>query len=116
MRKTMMLFLVVFVYPFMAHAGVLSSLTGFLEGKAIEVVIAAITAIAGIIWAGGKVWTKFFKEAVDVPLAYKKAKDPKSPGGSDVVESEKNNIITQIEEATKAGVDAFSTLKKKNGK
>lgn len=95
------------------YAGILGSLKGFMTEKAVEAIIAGIVAIVGVFWAGAKLWGVFFREAVDIPYAVKKARSPDSPGGKDITSEEAQDIGKEIAEAAQAGVAAYQGMKKK---
>lgn len=97
----------------MAYAGPFGAMKNWMAQNVIEAIIAGLAIIVGAFWGGAKLWAVFFKEAVDVPFAVKKARDPKSPGGRTITSDEMQNIGKEAAEATAAGMAAYNATKNK---
>jgi len=96
-----------------ANAGVGDAVKSFISQNVLLLAVEVLLAIAGVFWAGAKIWKKAVKETIDVPLAIKKSRDPKSPGGKDITDDERSNIAKEAGEAAGAIGEAIAATRKK---
>ena len=96
-----------------AHAGVGDAVKSFISQNVLLLAVEVLLAIAGVFWAGAKIWKKAVKETLDVPYAIKKAREEKSPGGKDITDDERSNIAKEAGEAASAIAEAVAASRKK---
>jgi hypothetical protein len=101
------------LFATVAHAGVGDAVKSFISQNVLLLAVEVLLAIAGVFWAGAKIWKNAFKETLDVPLAFKKARDPKSPGGKEITSEERNTIAKEAGEAAQAIATAYAASQKK---
>lgn len=114
MKKSFIITAMLLLFAGTAFAGIWGAVKGFMGEQAIEVIIASVVAIVGLFWGGAKLWGKFFKESIDIPLAVKKARDEKSPGGTSITSDEMQNIGKESAEAVAAGLEAYKATRPKD--
>lgn len=96
-----------------AYASVGDSVKAFISQNVLLLAVEVLLAILGVFWVGAKIWKNAFKETLDVPLAFKKARDPKSPGGKEITSEERNTIAKEAGEAAQAIATAYAASQKK---
>lgn len=98
-----------------AYAGVWSTVTGYVEGQALNILIGGIIGALGMFGLTYKLWGIVTKEALEFIVAIIKAVRPSSPGGKQITQDEMQRIINEGMDVYPALKNALAAKVKKNG-
>ncbi len=94
------------------YAGVLGTITGYIKGEGLSVIIGGIIGALGMFGVSYKLWGKAVKELGDVVWDIYAATRATSNGGKTITADEMKHIITEASEIYPSVAAAIASRKK----
>ncbi len=98
----------------LCYAGILGTVTGYVKGEAISIIIGGIIGALGMFGVSYKLWGRAVKELGDCVWSIYSATRTTSNGGKEITKAEMEKIIKEASEIYPAVASAIATRKKGN--
>jgi len=112
MKRSIIFLILILIVPTIVYASVFETVTGYIKGEALSLIIGGIIGALGMFGASYKLWGKAVKELGDCLYKIYTATRETSNGGKEITKDEMADIIKEATEIYPAVQMALAARKK----